>query len=89
MAVKPAAPSRIIFDLDSTVLVVYGKQEEARVGYAPLKRGQPSYHPLLCFYGHTKDCWHGALRPGDAPTASGALDLLAACFAKIPAGATA
>lgn len=89
MAVTPEVPSRLIFDLDSTVLVVYGKQEEARVGYNPIKRGRPSYHPLLCFEGHTKDFWHGELRPGDAHTASGILDLLQACFAKIPAGVRA
>ncbi|MBI3812999.1 MAG: transposase [Nitrospinae bacterium] len=42
-------PTRVIFDLDSTVLVLYGKQEMARIGYNPTKRGRPSYHPLLCF----------------------------------------
>jgi hypothetical protein len=41
---------------------------------------------LLCFEGQSKDFWHGELRPGDAHTASGTLDLLTACFAKIPAG---
>jgi hypothetical protein len=82
----PRPPTRLIFDLDSTVLVVYGHQEQARIGYNPIKRGRPSYHPLLCFEGQTKDFWHGELRPGDAHTASGTLDLLAACFAKIPAG---
>lgn len=86
MTVKPHPPWRLIFDLDSTVLVLYGKQEEARVGYNPTKRGRPSYHPLLCFEGQTKDFWHGELRPGDIHTSSGALDLLKACFAKIPAG---
>lgn len=86
MTVRPQPPSRLIVDIDSTVLVVYGKQERARIGYNPIKRGRPSYHPLLCFEGHTKDFWHGELRPGDAHTASGTLDLLAACFAKIPAG---
>ena len=86
MAVKPRPPSRLIFDLDSTVLVLYGKQEEARVGYNPIKHGRPSYHPLLCFEGQTKDFWHGELRPGDVHTSSGVLDLLKACFAKIPAG---
>jgi hypothetical protein len=79
-------PTRLIFDMDSTVLVVYGHQEQARIGYNPIKRGRPSYHPLLCFEGQTKDVWHGELRPGDAHTASGTLDLLSACFAKIPAG---
>jgi hypothetical protein len=86
MTVRPRPPSRLIFDVDSTVLVVYGKQEQAKIGYNPIKRGRPSYHPLLCFEGQSKDFWHGELRPGDAHTASGTLDLLTACFAKIPAG---
>lgn len=82
----PQPPTRVIFDVDSTVLVVYGKQEQARIGYNPIKRGRPSYHPLLCFEGQSRDFWHGELRPGDAHTASGTRDLLAACFAKIPPG---
>ncbi len=84
--VRPWPPMRVIFDVDSTVLVVYGKQEQARIGYNPIKRGRPSYHPLLCFEGQSRDFWHGELRPGDVHTASGVLDLLKACFAKIPAG---
>jgi hypothetical protein len=84
MTLLPEPPSRVIFDVDSTVLVVYGKQEQARIGYNPVKRGRPSYHPLLCFEGHSRDFWHGELRPGDAHTAAGILDLLTACFAKIP-----
>ncbi len=86
MTARPHRPSRLIFDVDSTVLVVYGKQEAARIGYNPIKRGRPSYHPLLCFEGRTKDFWHGELRPGDAHTASGTLELLKACFAKVPTG---
>lgn len=86
MSARPYPPSRLIFDVDSTVLVLYGKQEQARIGYNPMKRGRPSYHPLLCFEGQSKDFWHGELRPGDAHTASGTLDLLEACFAKMPAG---
>jgi len=84
MMLKPSAPTRIIFDLDSTVLTLYGKQEMANIGYNPKKRGRPSYHPLVCFNGITKDCWHGELRPGDAHTATGVLDFLKASFAKIP-----
>ena len=86
LTVQPRPPTRLIFDVDSTVLVVYGTQEQARVGYNPLKRGRPSYHPLLCFEGRSKDFWHGELRPGDAHTASGTLDLMEACFAKRPPG---
>jgi len=84
MITKPHLPSRLIFDLDSTVLVVYGKQQGAEVGYNPTKHGRRSYHPLLCFEGRTKDFWHGELRPGNVHTASGTLDLLKACFGKIP-----
>jgi hypothetical protein len=82
MASRPHAPARVIFDVDSTVLVLYGNQEGARIGYNPIKRGRPSYHPLLCFEGQTKDYWHGELRPGDAYTAGGVQTLLQACFAK-------
>jgi hypothetical protein len=86
MTTRPRAPSRLIFDVDATVLVVYGAQEQARVGYNPIKRGRPSDHPLLCFEGQRRDCWHGELRPGDAHTASGTVARLTACFAKIPTG---
>src|SRR5215469_2342434 len=86
MVLLPEPPSRVIFDVDSTVLVGYRRQQQARIGYNPIKRGRPSYHPLLCFEGQRRDFWHGELRPGDAHTASGALDLLQACFAKVPAG---
>src|SRR5574341_706187 len=78
---------RFIFDVDSTVLVVYGHQEQARRGYNPVKRGRRSYHPLVCFEGQSRDYWAGELRPGDAHTAAGAVDLLAACFARLPADA--
>ncbi len=82
MTDRPHRPARLLFDVDSTVLVLYGKQEGARIGYNPIKRGRPSYHPLLCFEGQSKDYWHGELRAGDAHTASGVRTLLEACFAK-------
>jgi len=84
MILKPEPPTRVIFDLDSTVLILYGKQEMARIGYNPKKWGRPSYHPLLCFNGITKDFWHGELRPGDTHTATGTVELLKASFAKLP-----
>lgn len=84
MIVKPHTPTRIIFDLDSTVLVLYGKQEMALIGYNPKKKGRPSYHPLLCFNGITKDFWHGELRPGNVHAATGTIELLDASFAKVP-----
>lgn len=84
MLERPHPPKKIILDMDSTVLVLYGKQELARVGYNPIKRGRPSYHPLLCFDGITKDCITAELRAGDSYTSSGTPSLLEAAFAKIP-----
>ena len=84
MVLKPKPPTKVIFDLDSTVLILYGKQEMARIGYNPQKWGRPSYHPLLCFNGITKDFWHGELCSGDTHTATGTIELLKASFAKLP-----
>lgn len=84
MILKPKSPTKVIFDLDSTVLTLYGKQEKAEVGYNPKKKGRPSYHPLLCFDGITKDFLHGELRSGDSHTATGIIELLEVCFNKIP-----
>ncbi len=84
MCQRPRPLTHVLFDLDSTVLTLYGHQEKARIGYNPRKRGRPSYHPLVCFEGQTKDFWHGELRPGDVHTASGTVWLLRACFAKLP-----
>lgn len=82
---RPQPMRRVLLDLDSTVLTLYGHQEKARIGYNPRKRGRPSYHPLVCFEGQTRDCWHGELRAGDAAPGVGTVWLLRACFAKIPA----
>jgi hypothetical protein len=81
---KPSSPKKVIFDLDSTVLTLYGKQEHAAIGYNPVKKGRPSYHPLLCFNGITKDFWQGELRPGDTHTSTGVLELLKTSFLKLP-----
>lgn len=78
------SPRKIILDLDSTVLTVYGRQEGAEVGYNPKKRGRPSYHPLLCFEGITRDIWDGSFHPGNVHSASVASELLKQAFAKIP-----
>lgn len=44
----PDHRSRLIFDLDSTVVTVFGYQDGAEVGYNPRYRGKRSYNPLLC-----------------------------------------
>src|SRR6516225_11447062 len=81
---RPKPPRRVIFDMDSTVLTLYGHQEQALIGYNPRKHGRPSYHPWVCFEAQTRDFWHGELRPGNVHTGHGTAELLAACFAQIP-----
>ena len=44
----PEHRSRLLFDLDSTVVTSFGLQEGAEVGYNPRYRGKRSYDPLLC-----------------------------------------
>lgn len=76
--------ARPIFDLDSTVLTVYGRQEKSAVGYNPKKRGRPSYLPLLCFEGNTQDCWEGSYHSGDTHVSTVTIPLLERAFAKLP-----
>lgn len=76
--------ARATFDLDSTVLTVYGHQERAEVGFNPKKHGRPSYLPLLCFEGETQDCWEGSYHPGNTHVSTITVPLLERAFAKLP-----
>lgn len=80
----PRARTSLVFHLDSVVLTLYGKQQGARVGYNPAKKGRPSYHPLLCFEAHGQEFWHGSLRPGDAASNTGARKVVEVCLRKVP-----
>jgi hypothetical protein len=81
----PDHRSRLILDLDSTVVTVFGRQEGAAVGYNPRYRGKRSYDPLLCLEANSAFLWDTELRPGDAGTWSGSCELLASCFLALPA----
>ena len=80
----PEHRSRLILDLDSTVVTVFGRQEGAAVGYNPRYRGKRSYDPLLCLEANSSFLWDTELRPGDAGTWAGSCELLASCFLSIP-----
>jgi hypothetical protein len=81
----PDHRSRLILDLDSTVVTVFGRQEGAAVGYNPRYRGKRSYDPLLCLEANSSFLWDAELRRGDAGTWAGSVELLASCFLSIPA----
>lgn len=80
----PQQRHSLVFDVDSTVLIIYGRAEGARVGYNPKKPGRRSYHPLLCFEESFQEFWHGSLRPGNAGASTGAVPYLKVCLAKAP-----
>src|SRR5450432_1367585 len=80
----PDHRSRLIFDLDSTVVTVFGHQEGAEVGYNPRNRGKRSYNPLLCIEANSSYLWDAELRPGNAGTWDGSVELMATCFANVP-----
>ena len=55
---------RITLDMDSTVIGITGSQEGAEKGYNPKKKGQKSYHPLLCFIAETREYLYNWFRAG-------------------------
>src|SRR6266403_1257754 len=81
---RPDHRSRLILDLDSTVVTVFGRQEGAAVGYNPRYRGKRSYDPLLCLEANSSFLWDAELRRGDAGTWVGSVELLASCFLSVP-----
>lgn len=82
---RPEHRSRLILDLDSSVLTVFGHQEGAEVGYNPRYRGKRSYDPLLCLEANSAFLWDTELRPGNAGTWADSPELLASCFLNLPA----
>lgn len=82
----PAPRSRMILDLDSTVVTVFGHQQGAAVGYNPLHRGKKSYQPLLCVESNSAHLWGASLRPGQTDPNSGTSELLHQCWSVLPVG---
>ena len=80
----PEHRSRLLFDLDSTVVTSFGHQEGAEVGYNPRYRGKRSYDPLLCVEANSSFLWDVELRRGDSGTWAGSENLLACCFLSSP-----
>ena len=80
----PDHRSRLILDLDSTVVTVFGHQERAAVGYNPRYRGKRSYNPLLCIEANSSYLWDTDLRAGNAGTWEGSPALLDTCFVNVP-----
>lgn len=81
---SPDHRSRLLFDLDSTVVTTFGHQDGAEVGYNPRYRGKRSYNPLLCIEANSASRWDAELRAGNTGTGDGGVELLDPGFANLP-----
>lgn len=66
-------PEAVVFDLDSTLLDAYGKQEGRAFNYHYQSNG---YHPLVCYDGITGDLIKIQLRDGARYSCTGVVDFL-------------
>lgn len=78
-------PSRVILDIDATLLTSHSEKEGAAGTY---KRGF-GFHPLLCFQATTGEALAGILRPGNAGsnTAADHVEVLDRALSQLPASA--
>lgn len=73
----------VTFDIDGTVLTVYGHQQRAKVGYNPKKRGKRSYCLMLCFESN-REFWYGSLKSGNISQVKVARHIIKDCLKKLP-----
>ncbi len=73
----------VTFDIDGTVLTVYGNQQRAKVGYNPKKRGKKSYCLMLCFESN-REFWYGSLKSGNISQVKVAKHIIKESLAKLP-----
>ncbi len=66
-------PEIVLFDLDSTLLDTYGKQEGVGYNYHYSANG---YHPLLCYDGLTGDLLKATLRDGTVYSSTDVVDFM-------------
>ena len=78
-------PELLLFDLDSTLLPAYGKQEGKEFNFHYRSQG---YHPLVCFDGITGDLIKMELRDGAVYSSSGVVEfmqpILEECYRDYP-----
>lgn len=74
----------VIFDMDTTSITVYGKQQKAKLGYNTEKPGKKCYCIFLCFESNHQEFWLGSLRSGNIHPIKLVRRFLLECIAKLP-----
>jgi FAD/FMN-containing dehydrogenase len=62
----------VTLDFDRHVQSCRGRPQRSAVDYNPRRRGAPSYKPLFCFVGETRDFVGGRFHPGNRADLAGA-----------------
>lgn len=73
----------ITLDIDGTVLIVFGKQQRTKRGFAPKRKGARSYMAMLCFESD-REFWYGSLRPGNISQVKVAPHIVKRSLEKLP-----
>lgn len=73
----------ITLDMDGTVITVFGKQQRAKVGFNPKRKGARSYMAMLCFESD-KEFWYGSLYHGSVSQVKVAKHVIKRCLEKLP-----
>lgn len=67
-------------DVDSSAWTRYGKQQGAKKGYNPKKRGRASHHPIIAFVAEMKMVANFWLRPGNTGSSNNIIAFLEETF---------
>jgi hypothetical protein len=81
----PDHRSRLTFDLDSTVVSVFGHQQGATLGYNRRHPGKRCYQPLLCAEAGSAHLWGARLLPDCEGNHGVPADLFSDCWSNVPA----
>ena len=71
--------------MDTTILCREGKQEGARKGYNPKRKGRLSRHPLVAVLAEARFVLHGWMRSGNCSSARGIVAFLTEALVLVPA----
>jgi hypothetical protein len=73
----------IIFDIDGSVLTVFGKQSHTKIGFNPKRKGARSYMFMFCFESN-REFWYGSLKHGNVSQVKVAPHIIKSCLDKLP-----
>ena len=78
-------PREVWFDIDGTVITIFGEQEGGEVRYNPRYKGRRSFEMMVCFISETKELLYAELCAPDATPKSQFRDFLEKAKKILPA----